>query len=368
MAKSKPDDEEELLESPDAVTDEAAESVAPLADEASATDGAEAVEVAKPLYEELGLDDTFKDVADPIEIAKRLAAERKEREDRFQQQLVASQQEWEQRTAELWQQRQLHEKKQAEKSQPAPTAKKWWMSEGVQAEWFEKYVRVDPETNESKIVGAPPGVEEKMRAYAEERTEHDRRFNYDRENYLREVISMTVPEMVRQQIEEMEAIRVENQEVNDFEWQNRGWLYEWYEDPNTGEKRLVQDLDPATGKLIPRPSWQGRQVIGSAQQLAGGRRGMARMALDYAAKSLLGEHYLETQAAAQRAESAKKKSDTRKLDALDANGTRRKNRNGSDGKVETRDAPAQNNSSRQLFANLFDSLSSPDGTFDPLAS
>lgn len=370
MAKTKPDDDEDevLLDAPpDASTDEAAASLAPAEDAARATEGAEAVEERKPLWQELELDEAYKDVEDPVEIARRLAADRKAAEERFTQRLVASQQDWERRTAELWQQHQLHAQQQSQQNANKAEPKKWWMSEGVQEEWFAKYVKTDPETGESKIVGAPPDVEKKMLEYAEERREHDRRFNYDRENYLREIISAAVPDIVRQQIEEIEAARIENEQVNEFERLNQGWLYEWYDDPQTGEKRLAQYIDPVTGKLRPQESWQGKQVIASAQQLAAGRRGMARLALDFAAKSLLGEHYLESQIAAQRAEENKKKSDQRKLDALDANGTRRKNRNGAEAKAETRDAPAQSNSSRALFTAMFDSLSSPDGTFDPLA-
>lgn len=361
--------DDELLETPPDAQTELDAAPPETVDVASTTEGAEAV-VQKLPYEELGLDESYKDAADYQTVAKRLADERKQAEEQFNQRLVATQHEWERRTAENWQQYQLRQQQSAAQPATAQEKAKWWnVPADVQAEWFDQYVKIDPETGEHKIVGAPAGVEEKMLAYAKHKREHDQRFNYDRENYLREAVSHIVPEMVRAQIEEFEEVRVANQEVAEFERENATWLYESYIDERTQQRVFVQEMDYTANPPVLRPklSSAGQQVVGTANNIAAGNRRKARMALDYASKYLLGEQYLDSQLAARRAEQAKETSDKRRLDAADANSKRRGNRNGSEGKVETRDAPAQNTSSRAMFSALFDSLASPDGTFDPAA-
>lgn len=348
--------DDELLETlPDAQTE--LDAAPPeTVDAASTTEGAEAV-VAKLPYEELGLDESYKDAADYQTVAKRLADERKQATEEFNQRLAAEQRNWQQQTQDFLTQKQWREEQRA-KAEAAKQVetKKWFDNHGVQPEWFDQFIKTDPETGESKIVGAPPGVEEKMLAYAKHRREHDQRFNYDREGYFREAVNTFVPDIVREQVQQIMAAQHEQHALSQLEHESAAWLYQHQDD------QLLRDPEGS-----PFLSPVGVEVMGYARQLH--QRGLGSQSECFVAArdAIMGRALLAERARAEHATKTKETSDKRRLDAADANSKRRGNRNGSEGKVETRDAPAQNTSSRAMFSALFDSLASPDGTFDPAA-
>lgn len=366
MAKTKPDDDEDevLLDAPpDAATDEAAASLAPAEDAARATEGAEAVEERKPLWQELDLDEAYKDVEDPVEIARRLAAERKAAEQAFNDRLANEQRSWQEQTQNWLTQRKWREEQAAkEAASKAPAEKPKWWNPPVQynAEWSQ-YIKVNPETGETEIVAPTEQIKNDILNYARYKREHDERWNNDREGYLREFVQQVVPELMQQQLSTYMAEQQEAQQLGRLELESASWLYQHDGDPNDGGQ-LIRDPD---GNLFLTPV--GIQVMDYARRLH--QRGLGSQSECFVAArdAIMGRHLLNDRLAAENASKAKKNSDSRKLDALDANGTRRKNRNGAEAKAETRNAPAQSNSSRALFTAMFDSLSSPDGTFDPLA-
>lgn len=323
---------------------------------ASTTEGAEAV-VQKLPWEELGLDESYKDAADYQSVAKRLADERKQAEERFNQTLAERQREWQQQTQDFLTQKQWRDEQRA-KAEAAQKVeeKKWFDNHGVQPEWFEQFIKTDPETGETKIVGAPPGVEEKMLAFAKHRREHDQRFNYDRQGYFQDALKTFVPDIVREQVQQIFAVQQEQQALAQLENESATWLYQHQD----GE--LLRD--PEGNPFL---SAVGVDVMGYARQLH--QRGLGSQSECFVAArdAIMGRALLAERARSEQAKNAKETSDKRRLDAADANSKRRSNRNGSEGKVETRDAPAQNTSSRAMFSALFDSLASPDGTFDPAA-
>lgn len=348
--------DDELLETPPDAQTELDAAQPETVEAASTTEGAEAV-VQKLPYEELGLDESYKDAADYQTVAKRLAEERRQAEERFNQTLLERQREWQQQTQDFLTQKQWREEQRA-KAEAAKQveSKKWFDNHGVQAEWFEQYVKTDPETGESKIVGAPPDVEQKMLAFAKHRREHDQRFNYDREGYFREAVSNFVPDIVREQVQQIMAAQQEQNALAQLENESAAWLYQHQED------QLLRDPE---GNPFLSPV--GVEVMSYARQLH--QRGLGSQSECFVAArdAIMGRALLAERARAEYATKSKETSDKRRLDAADANSKRRSNRNGSEGKVETRDAPAQNTSSRALFSALFDSLASPDGTFDPAA-
>jgi len=347
--------DEELLETPPDAQTELDAAPPETVEAASATDGAEAV-VQKLPYEELGLDESYKDAADYQTVAKRLADERRQYEDQFNQRLAEQQRAWQQQTQDFLTQKQWREEQRAkaEAAQKVET-KKWFDNYGVQAEWFDQYVKTDPETGESKIVGAPPDVEQKMLAFAKHRREHDQRFNYDREGYLQEAVKTFAPSIVREQVQQILEEQHEQQQLAQLERDSAEWLYVW-----DGDQLL---RDPEGNPYL---SPVGVDVMQYARHLAqDGRK--KPLAFEDARDKILGRALLAERAKALQAEKTKETSDKRRLDAADANSKRRSNRGGSDGKPETRDAPAQTTNSRALFAAMFDSLASPDGTFDPAA-
>lgn len=369
MAKrSKPEDDVLVDESPpDASTEQETESVgvSSLTDDVSATEGAEAVDTEpappKP-WQELGLDeDKYGDVEDYQTVAKRLAEERRQYEEQFNQRLAEQQREWQRQTQDWLTQKQWREEQAAKQQKPAETPKWWNPPSGYVKDW-RKYVKTDPETGQHVIEAPSEQMKNAVIESAKFYAEHEDRWESDREGYLRSFVEQVFPDLMQQHFSAFHEQQVEGQRLSQLENESARWLYQWDGDPESGGQMV---RDPSGDPFL---SAVGVDVMNYARQLH--QRGLGSQSECFVAArdAIMGRHLLQERLNSESAAKAKKKSDERKLDVLDANAKRRTNRNGSDGKAETRDAPAQTANSRSLFASMFDSLSSPDGSFDPLAS
>ncbi len=351
MAKRKPDEEideapPDESKEPDAVTADSSSTT--VAD--SATEGAEAVVEPRPLYEEIGLDESYKGIEDPKEIAKRLVEERKTANERFEQQLAERQRQWQQETQNWLQQkkwREEHEAKVAEKPADMP---KWWNPPASYVKDWRKYVKKDPETGEMVIDAPTEALKNAVLESVKFVAEHEDRWETDREGYLRSFVEATVPDIIRQSVQSIMAEQAEAQSLAQLENESASWLYQRQDD------EFVRDLD---GNLFLTPV--GVDVMNYARALHAKGLGSRPECFVAARDAIVGRHLLAERAQIASAEKARKTSDERKLDALDKNGKRRANRGGSDAKVETRDAPPQTTSTRQLFAQDLDRYFTPEG-------
>lgn len=353
MAKQKLEDEELLDAPPDDATDRNAsveDSTSIESADVSAMEGAEAV-AAKPLYEEYGLDETFKDVTDHATLVKRLADERKAQAERFDQTLAQRQREWQQQTQDFLKQKQWREEQAARQQQQPAEKPKWW---NPPAQWnpeWDQFIQVNPETGKTEVNAPTEQIKNDIYAYARYKKEHDEKWNNDREGYLRGFVEQVFPELMQQHFSRFHEQQLESQRLGQLETESAGWLYQHDEQGN-----MIRDLDGTPGL-----SAVGVNVMEYARHLHQKGLGSQSECFVAARDAIIGRHLLAQHAQTTNAESAKKASDSRKLDALDANAKRRSNRNGSDANPEHRDPPPQTRSARNLFAQDLDKFFTPEG-------
>lgn len=308
--------------------------------------------VSKPLYEELGLEDTYKDISDAKELARKLKEDRDSRVSEYERRMVEDRQRLAAQFTQTpeWQQYQRW-REEAARPKPPEEEKQWF----VKPEWddaWAKYIKPNAETGEAEIVGAPQGIAEKIENYANWKAKHQHRLTNDFGGYIQEALAHELPKIMRQNFGQMMAEQRDAERLNQLEAESARWLYQHEGDtPIRGwnGELVISDL--------------GMQVVNLARQLHGSGQGDRATCFELARDAVYGRSAMAIKAQELMALETNSKTDKRKLDTLDANAKRRPSRSGSAARPETQDAPTSGRTSYDVFARAFDEGGFSDETF-----
>jgi hypothetical protein len=238
MARRAKQAEDEGVETPDV------ESAAP-------PEAQTAVEQTPELWQELELDEAYKD-KDAAEIARDLRRQQREAEEAFVEQRSQAEIAAYQyangaiRQTPEWQE---YEKWRAEQqtAQQQP-GKKWYERPDFDPSILEDYRVVNEDGTKGPVdrkALAAAGLLDKALAYQQFVENHDGRWERDREGYLNEYLDHALPSRFEKAINEAKAKWEEERDWQEWDRSNADWMYVHDKPLEQGGKRII---DPNTGR------------------------------------------------------------------------------------------------------------------------
>jgi len=358
--------QEEVVD--DAPQDEAVESPV---DSAVGTEAP--VASAPSLAEQIGFGDderyaAFKDIADPIELSKKLKEQVDGEQERFDRQLAERQREWQAQiqNSPSFIQYQRHQQELANKpAEPEvdPLAE-WWKPPQVNRELIAHWTEQQPVKDEAgNVVGweagwkknAPADLVKAVEDYDLYQQKWRSEFHSDPRGKLMPLVENVARKIAQEQFNSYAQEYDERQffeRLSDPDGPKAKWLFAH---DATGQVVFGLDCQPVLSNL-------GERLFAEARALheqSGGAIGKKR-AMQIAERALLGDVSIEERRRAAQAEAAKEAHEDERIKTLNEGAKRRPNRSGSLGKPENPKRPAQTSSFRDALRQDLDALGVTD--------
>lgn len=375
MARKTQEPAEEIIDN--APQEEAAASTL---DGGEGTDALVGGEAPPPsLAEQVGFDDDerwkdYRDIADPIELSKKLKDQVASEQERFERQLAERQREWQTQIANspAFMQFQRHQQELATKpaEQEADPLDTWWKPPQVNRELIEYWTEQKPVKDEAgNVIGYQPGWKDNAPADLKKAVD-----DYDlyRQQWRTELFSD--PRAKLMPLVENVARKIAQEQFNSFAQQyDEQQFFDRFGDVNGPNAAWLFAHDAADKVVVglggePVLSDLGRRLFSEANALfdqSGGRISKKR-AVQIAQQALMGQIALEERQRQAQLDAAKDKHQDERLKTLDEGAKRRPSRAGSQGKPENSKAPAQTDRAIDLFRQQVDRQGITDETFEEM--